>query len=64
MKLRLCIALFLFFAAVISTAARADVSLPKIFSSHMVLQRDMPIHVWGFAAPAEKVTVDFHGSSA
>jgi sialate O-acetylesterase len=30
----------------------------------MVLQRDMPIHVWGFAAPDEKVAVDFHGSSA
>jgi sialate O-acetylesterase len=61
MNLRLCLALYL---AASSFFAGAEVSLPKIFSSHMVLQRDMPIHVWGFAAPAEQVTVDFHGSSA
>jgi sialate O-acetylesterase len=39
----------------------AEVSLPKLFSSHMVLQRDMPIHVWGSAAAEEKVTVELHG---
>jgi sialate O-acetylesterase len=61
MNLRLCLALCL---AASSFFASAEVSLPKVFSSHMVLQRDMPIHVWGFAAPAEQVTVDFHGSSA
>lgn len=59
MNLRVCFVLL--FAV---SLARADVSLPKVFSSHMVLQRDMPIHVWGFSAPDEKVTVDFHGSSA
>jgi sialate O-acetylesterase len=42
---------------------RAEVSLPKVFSSHMVLQREMPIHIWGFAAPGEQVNIDFHGSS-
>lgn len=46
------------------TAARAEVSLPKIFSSHMVVQRNMPVHVWGNAAPGEQVSVSFHGSSA
>jgi sialate O-acetylesterase len=39
----------------------AEVSLPKLFSSHMVLQRDMPIHVWGSAAAEEKITVELHG---
>jgi len=39
----------------------AEVSLPKLFSSHMVLQRDMPIHVWGSAAVGEKITVELHG---
>jgi sialate O-acetylesterase len=39
----------------------AEVSLPKLFSSHMVLQRDMPIHIWGSAAPEEQITVEFHG---
>jgi sialate O-acetylesterase len=38
----------------------AEVSLPKLFSSHMVLQRDMPIHVWGSASPGEAIAVSFH----
>lgn len=45
------------------TVVHAEVTLPKIFSSHMVLQRDMPIHVWGTAAPGEQVSVSFHGKS-
>ncbi|HXC95365.1 MAG TPA: sialate O-acetylesterase [Edaphobacter sp.] len=44
--------------------AIAEVSLPKLFSSHMVLQRDMPIHVWGSAAEGERVTAEFHGLTA
>ena len=38
-------------------AARAEVRLPKVFSSHMVLQQDKPLVVWGWAVPNEKVTV-------
>jgi sialate O-acetylesterase len=38
-------------------AARAEVTLPALFGSGMVLQRDAPIRVWGKAAPGEKVTV-------
>lgn len=38
-------------------AANADVTLPKLFSDGMVLQRGQPIAVWGFAKPSEKVTV-------
>jgi sialate O-acetylesterase len=37
--------------------ARADVTLPAFFSDHMVLQRDLPNTVWGWAAPGENVTV-------
>jgi sialate O-acetylesterase len=36
---------------------RAEVQLPKVFGSHMVLQRDMPIPVWGWAAPGETIRV-------
>ena len=43
---------------------RADVQLPKILGSHMVIQRDMPVHVWGWADPGEKVEVSFDGKSA
>jgi sialate O-acetylesterase len=42
-----------------SAAARADVSLPAIFSDHMVLQREHENRVWGRAEPGEQVTVKF-----
>jgi sialate O-acetylesterase len=41
--------------------ARADVSLPAIFSDHMVLQRDQKDKVWGWAEPGEEVSVAIHG---
>ncbi len=37
--------------------------LPGIFSDHMVLQRDLPVPVWGLAKPGETVTVTFAGQS-
>lgn len=40
-----------------------EVRLPGILSSHMVLQRDRPIHIWGWSNPGEKVSVEFHGAS-
>jgi sialate O-acetylesterase len=39
----------------------ADVSLPFILSDNMVLQRDVPINIWGWAKPGEKVTVELQG---
>ncbi len=44
--------------------ASAEVSLPQIFTSNMVLQRDVPIPVWGWADPGEKVTVTLADQSA
>ncbi len=38
-------------------SAVAEVSLPKIFGSHMVLQQEQPITIWGWANPNEKITV-------
>lgn len=37
--------------------ASADVKLPGIFGDNMVLQRDMKVPIWGWAAPGETVTV-------
>ncbi|MBC7893072.1 MAG: sialate O-acetylesterase, partial [Sphingobacteriaceae bacterium] len=39
--------------------AFAKVRLPKVFASHMVLQRSKPVPVWGWAEAGEKVTVTF-----
>ncbi len=44
-------------------AAKADVKLNSLFSDHMVLQRAMPVPVWGGAAPGEEVSVEFAGQS-
>jgi sialate O-acetylesterase len=39
---------------------RAEIKLPALVGSNMVLQRDKPIHVWGNAGPNEKVTISFN----
>ncbi|WP_339745921.1 hypothetical protein [uncultured Rubinisphaera sp.] len=36
----------------------------NVFQTNMVLQRDQPIHVWGWADPDEQVMVEFAGSEA
>jgi len=49
-------------AAAAAPLAMGEVRLPGILSSHMVVQRDLPLHIWGWAAPGEKVAVAFQGS--
>jgi len=36
-----------------------DLRLANLFSDHMVLQREKPVPVWGWAKPGEEVTVEF-----
>ena len=43
--------------------ASAEVKLPAIFGSHMVLQRDQKDRIWGQAEPGEEVTVCIAGQS-
>ncbi len=52
-----------FLLACYPRTATCEARLPGILSSHMVLQRDKPIHIWGWSNPGEKVTVEFHGIS-
>lgn len=40
-----------------AATAHADVKLPAVVGSHMVLQRDRPLPIWGWADPGEEVTV-------
>ncbi len=47
--------------AVCALSARADISLPAIFSEHMVLQRDAVVPVWGTADAGTVITVEFAG---
>lgn len=45
------------------TQAFAQLSLPHVFSDHMVVQRDQPIPIWGTANPKEKIEVNFNGKT-
>jgi hypothetical protein len=38
--------------------ARADVKLPRLIGDGMVLQRNAPLKVWGWADAGERVRVD------
>jgi sialate O-acetylesterase len=44
--------------------AVAQIRVPRLVSDGMVLQRDMPLRIWGFSSPGEKVTVKFAGETA
>ena len=46
---------------VLAASARAEIKFNGIFGDGMVLQRDMPVPVWGTAAAGEAVTVEFAG---
>jgi len=52
------------FAIATAIPATADVRLPKIFTDNMVVQRDLPVRVWGWADAGEAVSVTLAGNSA
>ncbi|GAB4040978.1 sialate O-acetylesterase [Spirosoma gilvum] len=54
---------FCFANAFIIQTTLADVRLPNVFGSHMVLQRRKPVPVWGWADPAEKISLTFNGQT-
>jgi sialate O-acetylesterase len=45
----------------LSSPATHALSLPRVFSENMVLQRDIPVKVWGWAEPGQDVEVSFAG---
>jgi sialate O-acetylesterase len=46
-----------------AAVAPAEVRLPALLSDHMVVQRGLPIHVWGWAEPGERVSVVFNNTT-
>lgn len=52
------------FAALPTQTTLAEVSLPSVFSDHMVLQRGVKVPVFGFANPGEEIEVSFADQSA
>ncbi|MCX7008765.1 MAG: hypothetical protein NTY53_16205 [Kiritimatiellaeota bacterium] len=43
--------------------AHAAVRLPRLFSDGMILQRDQPVPIWGWADPGEEVRIEFAGQT-
>ncbi len=51
--------LVIYISLLVSFVSAADLELASPFSEHMVLQRQMPIPVWGWGKPGSKISVEF-----
>ena len=60
---KLCLMIFstIFIGVFATVSVPADIRLPAIFASHMILQRDREISVFGWADPGESITVSCDG---
>jgi sialate O-acetylesterase len=47
----------------LASGLSAEVRVPAVLADHMVVQRDHPVHLWGWAAPGEVVNVTFRGET-
>ena len=45
------------FLLIVAVTTFATITLPGIFSNHMVIQRNKPVKIWGWAAPGERITI-------
>jgi len=61
MKMRLINYIGLFFSCLFGITATAKVTLPRLISDGIVLQRGMPVPIWGWADEGEQVSVTFNG---
>jgi sialate O-acetylesterase len=46
----------------ISISVSGQIRLPHLISDGMILQRDLPIKIWGWASPNENIKLNFDGS--
>ena len=53
--------LFLLVFLACPALCRADLVMSPIFGDSMVLQRDQPIHIWGWTLPNQQVTAEVGG---
>ena len=63
-RFRIVSLLIVMLAAGTAIAQAGQLKLHHIFSSHMVLQRDKPIKIWGWATPGKTVTVKLGDATA
>jgi sialate O-acetylesterase len=62
-KNRLCLSVLVIFAALVCNVLEAGVKLPAVIGDNMVLQRDQPLPIWGWADKGEEVTVAIAGQT-
>jgi sialate O-acetylesterase len=58
-KLTKKLILFLLLSLVIIMPSVSQIRLPKLIGDGMVLQRNTTLKIWGWAAPKEKITINF-----
>ena len=47
----------------LSASLHAELKLPTIIGDGMVIQREMPVHIWGWATPGQDVQVELKGKT-
>lgn len=62
-SVKLVFPVIILFILTVSQNAFSQVRLPKLISDGMVLQRETPVNIWGWAAAGEKVTLRFNNLS-
>jgi sialate O-acetylesterase len=55
--------LFFFYFLVMSLSQGETLRFAKIFTDHSVLQRDMPVPIWGWTDPNTEIQVEFAGQA-
>ena len=58
------ILVLIMFSCLCLRVANAQVKLPPVFGSNMVLQQQIALPVWGTAAPGEQIVITFAGETA
>lgn len=53
----ICVILSGIFFSILSTVSLANISLPSVLSSNMVLQQQTTVTLWGWCAPGEKIYI-------
>jgi sialate O-acetylesterase len=63
MKVKTIYTLLFFLGLIIFNQVTAQVKLPQIIRDSMILQRGIPISIWGWASPSEKVEIKFNNKT-
>lgn len=64
MRLRFLIPALCLLPVLSASRAHAELKMSSIFGDHMVLQQKQPVHIWGWTAPSQSVSVSFADQTA